>query len=111
MRIAEVYQNGELAGRLREIGESKYCFEYRPEYSGQAVSLTMPLQKREYEFDRFPAVFEGLLPEGAQLEALLRREKLDARDLMGQLLAVGGDVVGSLVIRPTSDLGPIPQGP
>jgi serine/threonine-protein kinase HipA len=107
MRSAEVYQHDVLAGYLREIGQSKYLFEYRTEYSGPPVSLTMPTNKKEFEFDGFPPLFEGLLPEGEQLEALLRREKLDAKDLMGQLLAVGKDVVGSLVIKPTTDPGAI----
>jgi len=47
----------------------------------------------------FPPVFEGLLPEGAQLEALLRRYKIDKQDMFQQLLIVGEDVVGSLTIR------------
>jgi serine/threonine-protein kinase HipA len=52
-----------------------------------------------WEFQSFPAPFEGLLPEGAQLDALLRIRKLDKHDLFGQLLAVGQDVVGSLRIE------------
>ena len=44
--------------------------------------------------------YEGLLPEGVQLDALLRLRKLDSNDLFGQLLAVGHDVVGSLRIEP-----------
>jgi serine/threonine-protein kinase HipA len=59
----------------------------------------MPVAQRIWEFPRFPAPFEGLLPEGAQLDALLRLRKLDRGDLFGQLLAVGGDVVGSLRIE------------
>jgi serine/threonine-protein kinase HipA len=46
-----------------------------------------------------PSVFEGLLPEGVQLEALLRVHKVDKGDLLQQLLIVGADVVGSLTIR------------
>jgi HipA-like protein len=33
------------------------------------------------------------------LEGLLRQTKLDRDDLMGQLLAVGGDVVGNVTIE------------
>ena len=47
----------------------------------------------------FPAVFEGLLLEGNQLEAMLRRYKLDRSDLFGQLVVVGEDLVGSLTVR------------
>jgi serine/threonine-protein kinase HipA len=54
-----------------------------------------------WNFPDFPAPFEGLLPEGGQLEALLRIRKLDRQDLFGQLLAVGQDVVGSLRVEAT----------
>ncbi|MEX2044485.1 MAG: HipA N-terminal domain-containing protein, partial [Opitutus sp.] len=66
---------------------------------GEPVSLTMPVNTRVWEFPGFPAPFEGLLPEGGQLDALLRHRKLDRNDLFGQLLAVGRDVVGSLRIE------------
>jgi len=39
------------------------------------------------------------LPEGFQLEALLRRKKLDRNDHFGQLLLVGGDTVGAVTVR------------
>jgi serine/threonine-protein kinase HipA len=58
----------------------------------------MPLRPEPYVFDIFPPFFKGLLPEGRQLEALLRTDKLDRNDLMGQLLAVGEDVFGSVRI-------------
>ena len=37
----------------------------------------------------FPPPFEGLLPEGAQLEALLRNHKIDRDDAFGKLVVVG----------------------
>jgi serine/threonine-protein kinase HipA len=106
MRRAEIYQEGILAGYLTEVDGRNYRFEYLPEYRGRPISLTMPVQPNPYEFSQFPPTFEGLLPEGVQLGALLRREKLDANDLMGQLLAVGEDVVGSLVIRAVDESPP-----
>lgn len=99
MKTAQIYQQGRLAGTLEALDESRYRFTYQPDYRGEPVSLTMPLRQRIWEFTQFPALFEGLLPEGTQLEALLRRRKLDKNDLFGQLLAVGEDVVGSLQIR------------
>lgn len=98
MRRAEVYQTGTLAGYLTETDSKSYCFEYLPSYRGRPISLTMPVQPEAYQFEDLPPFFEGLLPEGRQLEALLRTNKLDRNDLMGQLLAVGEDVVGSVVI-------------
>ncbi len=75
-------------------------FTYSPGYDGVPVSLTMPVCSEPYEFDQFPPVFEGLLPEGVQLEALLRKHKIDRHDAYGQLMVVGGDLVGSLVVKP-----------
>jgi serine/threonine-protein kinase HipA len=99
MRKAEVYQQGTLAGILEELVGSRYRFTYAPGYGGQPISLALPVRETPYEFEKFPAVFEGLLPEGLQLEALLRRYKVDKKDMFQQLLIVGEDVVGSLMIK------------
>lgn len=99
---AEVYQEGTLAGTLEEIENNRWRFTYAAEYSGKPVSLTMPVAAGAREFDAFPSVFEGLLPEGIQLETMLRRFKLDRRDLFAQLLLVGEDLVGSLTVKKAS---------
>jgi serine/threonine-protein kinase HipA len=98
MRKAEVQQQGRLAGVLEEIDRQHYRFTYTPGYAGEPVSLVLPMRTQPYEFDRLPPVFEGLLPEGQMLEALLRRYKVDRHDLFTQLLLTGADVVGSLTI-------------
>ncbi|CAN5474644.1 HipA N-terminal domain-containing protein [soil metagenome] len=97
-RRAAVYQQGELAGYVEATGDGGWRFTYRDEYAGQAVSLTMPVRQEAYSFASFPAVFEGLLPEGPQLEALLRKHKIDRTDAFRQLVTVGGDLVGSLTV-------------
>jgi serine/threonine-protein kinase HipA len=99
MRKAEIYQQGKLAGTLEELDRSHYRFAYTPGYGGQPISLAIPVREIPYDFDKFPPVFEGLLPEGVQLEALLRQYKVDKRDMFQQLLIVGEDVVGSLTVK------------
>ncbi len=99
MRRAHVFQGEVLAGVLEELEGGRYRFTYEEGYTGAPVSLTMPSTQRTHEYNRFPPAFEGLLPEGYQLDALLRRSKIDRNDLFGQLMAVGEDVVGALVIR------------
>lgn len=99
MRKAQVSVNGTYAGLLEELADSKYRFSYAPEYNGAPVSLTMPIKESVYNFEQFPPFFEGLLPEGAQLEALLRKHKLDKNDYFGQLIQVGADVVGAVTIE------------
>ena len=102
MKRAHIYQQSQLAGVLEARDDGSYRFTYDPAFHGEPVSLTMPTSQRIWEFPSFPAPFEGLLPEGVQLDALLRLRKLDRHDLFGQLLAVGNDVVGSLRIEAAS---------
>lgn len=99
MKSARIYQQDKLAGILEARDDGSYRFTYELGYRGEPVSLTMPTSQSVWEFPNFPAPFEGLLPEGVLLDALLRIRKLDRQDLFGQLLAVGRDVVGSLRIE------------
>lgn len=100
MREAKVYNFGKYAGNLIEIEKyKKYKFIYNNDYSDSAVSLTMPVSKKEYNYDGFPPFFEGLLPEGMQLEALIRQTKTDKNDLFTQLILVGKDLVGSITVE------------
>jgi serine/threonine-protein kinase HipA len=101
---AEVLVHGRLAGQLEqlEVGR-RFRFTYRKDYDGPAVSLTMPGSRETYEFEGFPPFFDGLLPEGQQLEGLLRQAKIDASDCFAQLLAVGADLVGAVTVLPVSD--------
>ena len=98
-RLAMVLVQGIPAGFLRESAQGSYRFEYLPEYHGSSVSLTMPTHRRVWEFRGFPPFFEGLLPEGEMLEALLRQHKIDRNDLFSQLIAVGSDLVGAVTVE------------
>lgn len=100
MRKAKVFVNGIPAGEIQEIKQGKnYRFIYREDYQGPSVSLEMPLTRLTYEYDTFPPFFEGLLPEGLMLEGLLRYAKIDRNDLLSQLIAVGGDLVGNVTVE------------
>ena len=101
MRKATVFFDKTLiAGILSESPQEKsYVFEYDKDYQGPPVSLSMPLSQKTYNFDAFPPFFEGVLPEGPQLEALLRLAKLDRDDYFGQLLTVGKDLVGAFSVE------------
>ncbi|MDP2336236.1 MAG: HipA N-terminal domain-containing protein [Bacteroidota bacterium] len=100
MRSAKILVSGQEAGILTELDfGKKYCFEYLNGYSGTPVSLTMPLSQLAYEFDSFPPFFDGLLPEGYQLDGLLKFGKIDRNDLFSQLVAVGDDLVGNVTVK------------
>lgn len=100
MRRADVYMLGVKAGVLEETERGKtYSFRYDEGYGGPPISLTMQVKKKNFEFSSFPPFFEGLLPEGIQLEGLLRFGKIDADDFFSQLVAVGEDMVGAVTVR------------
>ena len=100
MRSAKVFVNGKEAGILTEMEFGKrYRVEYAPTYSGMPISLTLPLGQKTFEFDSFPPFFDGLLPEGYQLEGLLKIGKVDRNDLFSQLMAVGDDLVGNVTVK------------
>jgi serine/threonine-protein kinase HipA len=100
MRRAKVYVNDNFAGYLDEIEKNKaYRFTYSENYTGEPISLTMPVSKRIYEFQKFPPFFDGLLPEGIMLEGLLKQKKIDKNDLFSQLITVGSDLVGTVTVE------------
>ncbi len=100
MRKAKVFVKKTESGTLTEISQGKeYLFEYIEGYAGLPVSRTMPTNVRVYRFDEFPPFFEGLLPEGIQLEGLLKIRKIDKNDYFTQLIAVGEDTVGAITIK------------
>lgn len=100
MRKAKIFVRGIEAGTLTELIQGKeYVFEYLNEYDGTEISRTMPKNIKIYKFDKFPPFFEGLLPEGIQLEGLLKIRKIDKYDLLSQLIAVGEDLVGVVTVK------------
>ncbi len=100
MRRAKVFVNNMEAGILSELEFArKYRFEYNKDYSGSPVSLTMPVSIPVYNYSSFPPFFDGLLPEGYQLEGLLKFKKIDRNDLFAQLVTVGTDLVGNVTLN------------
>lgn len=100
MRAAKVYINSKLAGYLTEIEKNKkYKFSYDESYMGEPISLTMPVKQKEFTFNSFPPFFDGLLPEGIQLDGLLKFNKIDKDDYFSQLIATGADLVGAVSVE------------
>lgn len=100
MRKAQILVNGTPAGILEETEPGrKYRFKYNKDYDGTPVSLTMPLRQEEFLFNKFPPFFEGLLPEGDMLDGLIREKKIDSKDYLSQLIAVGGELVGNVTVE------------
>jgi serine/threonine-protein kinase HipA len=104
MRKAKVYVKGFEDGILTELKQGKeYIFEYHNDYHGLPVARTMPTQEKIYKFHIFPPFFDGLLPEGIQLDGLLKIKKIDKDDHFSQLIAVGNDMVGVVTIKEVTE--------
>ncbi|MGF1448750.1 MAG: HipA N-terminal domain-containing protein [Opitutales bacterium] len=101
-RSARVLKSDVLAGHLERLEDGSYCFAYAEAYAGPPVSLSLPVRADPYAWTHFPPFFDGLLPEGAQLDALLRTLKLDRYDYFDQLVAVGTDLVGDVRVEAAS---------
>lgn len=103
MRSAIIFVHGKPAATLTEYDKQKFQIDYLEDYHGQPISLTLPVSNKHYEFDQFPSFFDGLLPEGLQLEALLRQNKIDRDDCFSQLITVGNDMVGAVTVEEAHD--------
>ena len=100
MRRAKIFVKGVEAGTLTELKrDSEYLFEYLDKYDGLEISRTMLTNVKVYKFDKFPPFFDGLLPEGIQLDGLLKIKKIDKNDYFSQLMAVGEDLIGVITVK------------
>jgi serine/threonine-protein kinase HipA len=103
MRKAEIKYNKNKAGVLTQ-DESGYHFIYDSEYvkseKPQPVSLTLPLQEKQFESKTLFPFFDGLIPEGWLLDIAEKNWKLNPRDRMGLLLACCEDCIGAVSVHP-----------
>jgi serine/threonine-protein kinase HipA len=104
MRKAKIFVQSVEAGILSEIKQgTEYIFEYKDGYNGLEISRTLPKNVKVYKFNKFPPFFDGLLPEGTQLDGLLKIRKIDKNDHFSQLIAVGEDLVGAVTVKEISE--------
>jgi serine/threonine-protein kinase HipA len=101
-RRADVWHEDRAVGALREASDGRLRFRYAAGWleQGFPVSLTLPLAGEEVDGH---AWFTGLLPEGRALERAAREHRLDERDEVGLLFALGRDCAGALVIVPEGE--------
>lgn len=103
MRQAAIYYRNQFAGILTE-DEDGYRFAYDSEYlaSGDAhpVSLTLPLNIKEFKSNAMFPFFDGLIPEGWLLDIAAKSWKIDRRDRMSLLLTCCKDCIGAISVHP-----------
>ena len=101
-RTAYVYVRDTFAGILKET-DAGYSFIYDNDYINSqnptAVSLTLPLQEKEYTTKTLFSFFDGLIPEGWLLDIVVHNWKIDRKDRFGLLLVACRDSIGNVQIR------------
>jgi serine/threonine-protein kinase HipA len=100
-RKAQVYMKETLAGMLEEVATG-YAFAYADTYmndtNAQAVSNTLPLQKKQFESNVLFPFFDGLIPEGWLLDIAEKNWKLNEKDRMGLLLTFCKNCIGAVSV-------------
>jgi serine/threonine-protein kinase HipA len=100
-RKGKVYMKEMFAGILQEV-DTGYAFTYNEMYlqseQAQAISNTLPLQKKQYLSNILFPFFDGLIPEGWLLEIAEKNWKLNEKDRMGLLLACCKNCIGAVSI-------------
>ena len=103
MKKAKILIHSKPAGILIQEDGGSFIFIYNEGYTDTPIALTLPVRNDPYIFNKFPPFFDGLLPEGPQLEGLLKQSKIDKYDYLSQLIAVGGDLVGAVTVEPINE--------
>ncbi|HYW95219.1 MAG TPA: HipA N-terminal domain-containing protein [Bacteroidales bacterium] len=100
VRKADIFIHKMKAGLLSESDDREYyTFEYLKDYDGPPLSVAVPVSEEPYTYKIFPPFFEGLLPEGTNLEALLGHQNIDRKDYFTQLITVGTNLVGAVTVE------------
>jgi serine/threonine-protein kinase HipA len=77
-----------------------YDTRYLRQPGAVAISPTLPLDPKPYASTGLHPFFANLLPEGSRLGLVSKQLKIDRSDRFGVLLAVGGDGIGAVEVRP-----------
>lgn len=108
IRAADVLLGTVTVGRLTRDGRGRTSFAFLPSYQrlpGRPVlgqHFEDDLEKRyKGKGDELPPFFANLLPEGTLREVLEARLGVDEGDDLSLLAAVGDDLPGAVVVRPS----------
>lgn len=86
------------AGTLSEE-EMGFVFCYLTNYTGRAISLSMPVRSEPYLSEELHPFFKGLAPEGWLRKRYSEIQKIDDNDLFGLLMQNGNDLLGAVVLK------------
>lgn len=101
-RVAVVSLRGERVGLLAETTSGArftYDADYLRRSGARPLSPTLPLDPQPYESVGLHPFFSNLLPEGARLDLIAAKRKVDRSDRFGLLMAVGSDMIGAVEVQ------------
>lgn len=101
-KSGKVYYKNFYAGIIKE-DENGISFVYDKDYllneNAKPVSLTLPLQEKEYVNKTMIPFFDGLIPEGWLLDIAQTNWKINPRDRMELLLTFCKDTIGAVRVE------------
>ena len=103
MRSGQVFYKNELAGKLSQLDNGSFVFQYDEQWfndsSKPSISLTFPKNKMEFQSPTLFPFFFNFIPEGVNKRLICSKKRIDFNDYFGILLEVaGGDTIGAVKI-------------
>lgn len=104
MQRGKVFRNNIFAGFLTKFNENSYSFVYVEEYlnkeNAKPISLTFPLQKKEFTSKYLFPFFYNLLAEGKLKDIQCKELRIDMNDDFSRLLLTTKEnTIGSITIE------------
>ena len=106
-----VWWEGAVVGSLALDRDGQMQFTYTEEWlagdSRPALSCSLPRRREPFRRRMCRPFFEGLLPEGAQRDAVARVLGVSPDNEFGLLELLGGEVAGALTVWPEGEPPPL----
>ena len=104
MQKGKVYRNKIYAGLLIKISDKEYIFQYDKNYlrkdNAKAISLSFPLEEKEFKSNHMFPFFFNMLAEGSMKDLQCKQLKIDKEDNFSRLLKTTNmNTIGSITIE------------
>ncbi len=93
---------------LDRRGAMRFAYDdgWLADQAAPALSLSLPKQSRSFPSAQCAPFFEGLLPEGAERDAVARALGVSPENVFGILAGIGGEVAGAVSLWPEGQQPP-----
>ena len=99
----EINGQNTFVGRIESLDNKNACFTYDEEYiknsNSRAISISLPLSNKPYDFKHTKNFFDGLLPEGFTRKCVAEISQIDADDYLSLLSLLGNECLGAIKIE------------